>query len=128
MYLLFCDRDIYDKMIEKIRGFEMKQYYDEELRKKCEFFSYGHAIEILNESFPDKWQDIKDCLHALTITTEELQTAGGNESPIPKKFDDILYPRGWREIRITGDLLVKMFPRSQTRGRGRFSDQPFDEN
>ena len=27
-----------------------------------------------------------------------------DETNIPKKFDDFLYPRGWREIKITGDL------------------------
>ena len=47
-----------------------------------------------------------DSLEKLTISIEDLQTAGGNETAIPKKFDDILYPLGWREIRITGDLLV----------------------
>ena len=62
----------------------------------------------------------------LTISIEDLQTAGGNETAIPKKFDDILYPLGWREIRITGDLLVKLYPRRANQ-RGRFSDEPFDE-
>ena len=45
--------------------------------------------------------------------------------PSPKKFDDVLYPRGWREIRITGDLIVKMYPRGKSRGK--FSKDPFDE-
>lgn len=62
----------------------------------------------------------------MEITIDDLRKAGGNESPIPKKFDDVLYPLGWREIRITGDLLVKLYPRRSNQ-RGRFSDQPFDE-
>ena len=42
------------------------------------------------------------------------------------KFDDVLYPLGWREIRITGDLVVKLFPRRANQ-RGRFSNEPFDQ-
>lgn len=44
----------------------------------------------------------------------------------PKKFDDVLYPLGWREIKITGDLLVKLYPRRANQ-RGKFSSEPFDQ-
>lgn len=37
-----------------------------------------------------------------------------------------MYPLGWREIRITGDLLVKLYPRRANQRRN-FSNQPFDE-
>lgn len=99
----------------------------DELKKKYEFHNYGHALEILTDAFPQEWIEIQDCLNNLVITVDELKKAGGNESPIPKKFDDILYPHGWREIRITGDLLVKMYPRQTAQRRGRFSDKPFEE-
>ena len=101
-------------------------YVREELFDKFEFQNYGHALEILSEAFPNEWSEIQDALQHLSITVEELKTAGGNETAIPKKFDDILYPLGWREIKITGDLLVKMYPR-RAEQRGRFSDEPFDE-
>ncbi len=107
-------------MDEKIKG-----YIRPALLEKYEFHNYGHAIEILSEAFPEEWNDIQDCLEQLKITEEDLLAAGGNETAIPKKFDDVLYPRGWREIRITGDLLVKMYPRGKSRGR--FLDVPFDE-
>ena len=55
-----------------------------------------------------------------------MKKAGGNESPIPKKFDNVLYPYGWREIRISGDLIVKKYPRQTTQRRGRFADQPYE--
>ena len=71
--------------------------------------------------------EIQMCLNQLVISVDDLKMAGGNESPIPKKFDSVLYPLGWREIRITGDLLVKMYPRQVAQRRGRFSDQPFEE-
>ncbi len=103
----------------------MQQYIRSDLLKKFEFHNFGHALEILGEAFPDEWKDIQDCLAGLSISTADLLAAGGNESTIPRKFDDALYPRGWKEIRITGDLLVKLYPRGKSRGR--FLDQPFDE-
>lgn len=103
----------------------MRQYIRESLFDKFEFLNYGHALEILSEAFPTEWNDIQDCLERLTISVSDIQSSGGNETAIPKKFDDVLYPLGWREIRITGDLLVKLYPRKANK-RGRFNDEPFE--
>ena len=105
---------------------DYSQYIRKKLLEKFEFQNYGHALEILYEAFPQEWEEIQDCLEQLFISIDDLKAAGGNETAIPKKFDDILYPLGWREIRITGDLLVKMYPRKANQ-RGRFSEEPFDE-
>lgn len=104
----------------------IEKYIRSSLLERYEFFSYGHAIEILNEAYPEEWGEIQDCLERFRISVKDLKTAGGNESPMPKKFDELLYPNGWREIRITGDLLVKMYPRKANQ-RGHFSEKPFDE-
>lgn len=104
----------------------IEKYIRSSLLERYEFFSYGHAIEILNEAYPEEWGEIQDCLERFRISVKDLKTAGGNESPMPKKIDELLYPNGWREIRITGDLLVKMYPRKANQ-RGRFSEKPFDE-
>lgn len=108
-----------------MKGETMEGYIREELFEKFEFQNYGHALEILSESFPEEWNDLQDCLANLSISRADLLEAGGNETNIPKKFDDVLYPRGWREIRISGDLVIKFYPRG--RSRGRFLDQPYDE-
>lgn len=105
---------------------ELNRYIRKELLERFEFQSYGHALEILNEAFPVEWNELQDCLERLSISIDDIKAAGGNETAIPKKFDDVLYPLGWREIRITGDLLVKMYPR-RTNQRGRFAEEPFDE-
>ncbi len=97
------------------------------LREKFEFYNYGHALEILSDAFSDEWREIQECLVKLSISISDIKTDGGNESPIPKKFDDVLYPLGWREIKITGDLLVKLYPRKNAQRRGAFSDEPFEE-
>ena len=99
---------------------------DPNLLSRYEFFNYGQALEILNDAFPDEWQDIQEALSAVKLTIGDIIKSGGNESPIPKKFDDILYPLGWREIRISGNLVVQKFPRRSVQRRGKFSDVPFE--
>lgn len=102
------------------------KYIDADILSKFEFFDYGHALEILFESFPEEWKEIQNTLRKLELTIEDISKAGGNESPIPKKFDEVLYPCGWREIRISGDLIVKKYPRQKAQRRGRFADEPFE--
>ncbi len=104
----------------------VEEYIDAAVLKRFEFHNYNHALEILTQAFPGEWNDILDCLQKLNITTGDLREAGGSESAIPKKFDDVLYPRGWREIRISGDLHIKFYPR-RAEQRGRFAEKAEDE-
>ena len=97
-----------------------------ELRERYEFYNYGHALEILIDAYEQEWTEIVECLTKLKLTSDDLSKAGGNESPIPKKFDDVLYPYGWREIRISGDLVVKKYPRQTAQRRGRFASEPYE--
>ena len=106
---------------------EIKEYIPEDLVGKFEFYNYNHALEIITQAFPVEWSELVDCLRKLSITIADLQEAGGNETKIPKKFDDVLYPFGWREIRISGDLHIKFYPRQTAQRRGRFADEPFEE-
>lgn len=103
-----------------------EKYIDKSIRSKFEFYNYGHALEILHDAFPTEWNELQDCLGKLQLSLDDIKTEGGNESPIPKKFDDVLYPYGWREIRISGDLTVKKYPRQSAQRRGRFADAPFE--
>ena len=105
---------------------DLREYIAPDLLEKFEFYSYNHALEIITQAFPAEWSEIVDCLRQLRITTDDLRESDGNETKIPKKFDDVLYPRGWREIRISGDLHIKFYPR-QAEQRGRFSQEPFEE-
>ncbi len=105
---------------------ENEKYIDQELLNKYEFYNYGHALEILHDAFPLEWNELQECLSRLRLTLDDLKKLGGNESPIPKKFDDVLYPYGWREIRIKGDLIVKKYPRKTAQRRGKFADQPYE--
>lgn len=104
----------------------IENYVDADLLEKFEFHSYGHALEILHDAFPAEWQELQECLRRLRLSLDDIKKAGGNESPIPKKFDDVLYPYGWREIRISGDLLVKKYPRQVAQRRGHFANEPYE--
>ena len=106
---------------------DLQNYVNDEVLNKFEFKNYGHALEILSQSYTEEWDDIKNCLSRLKIFVDDIKKSGGNETPIPKKFDDILYPAGWREIRISGDLILKLYPRQVTQRRGKFSSEPFDK-
>ncbi|WP_102342269.1 BglII/BstYI family type II restriction endonuclease [Galactobacillus timonensis] len=86
---------------------------DNELDARYEFYNYGHALEILTSAHIDEWRDICDCLRAFHISRDDIRASGGNESRIPKRIDAELYPRGWREIRIEGDLIVHKYVRQR---------------
>lgn len=98
---------------------------DEAIDAKFEAYNYGHAYEILTAAYPEEWKDITDCLRNFSMTKDDIMKAGGNESGIPKLIDAQLYPRGWREIRIEGDLHVREYVR-QTRQRA-MNAQPYEE-
>lgn len=84
----------------------------ESLLEKYEFFDYGHALEILTRTCPDEWADLQNCLDTFELTKSDILTEGGNKSPVPKRFDSILFPKGWKEVKITADLLIKKGERS----------------
>ena len=105
---------------------DLKKWLPPKIIENFEIFNYNHAAEILSQSFADELKDIVSVLSSLTISKEDILQAGGNESPIPPKFSAVLEPKGWKEIRISGDLLIKFFPRKGTR-RGVFSDNPYDQ-
>ena len=104
----------------------MEKYIRPALMHKYEFHNYGHALEILHEAFPAEWADIQSALEHLRISISDIQEVGGNESAIPKKIDHLLSPLGWHEIRISGDLMVRLFPRKNNI-RGRFAEEAMDQ-
>lgn len=100
----------------------------QKLRERFEFLDYGHALDILLNAYKDEWSDIVGCLEQFSISLEDIQTAGGNKSPIPAKFDDYLFPRGWTETKITADLLVKKMDREKRTAAGEKFKADREEN
>jgi hypothetical protein len=83
-----------------------------EVRSKYEFHNYGHALEILHMACVEEWGDVLAALRQFQIKRSDIFAAGGSESAIPKKFSNILFPRGWQEIKFSGDLHVRVYQRA----------------
>lgn len=71
-----------------------------------EFHNYGHAVEILHQSYPNQLDDLVQMLENFSISESELLTSGGNESSIPKTISGLMNPAGWHEMRLSADLEV----------------------
>ena len=105
---------------------KLLRWLPETVIHKYTVYNYNHAAEILSQSFPAELKEICMALERLQISISDITTAGGNESPIPPKIAQHLEPLGWKEIRISGDLLIKFYPRSG-KLKGRFSEHPCDQ-
>jgi hypothetical protein len=82
------------------------------IHKRYELHNFNNAVEILAGAYPQEYLEIISALENMEIKIEDITVSGGNESRIPKKFSEIVRPYGWQEVRITGDLLVKLHTRN----------------
>ena len=105
---------------------KLSAWIPEDILKKYEVLNYNHAAEILSQSFKKEFNEIAEALRLFKISIDEITEAGGNESPIPPKLSRTLRPLGWEEIRISGDLIVKFYPRSSGH-KCAYSDTPNNE-
>lgn len=74
-----------------------------------ELHNYNHAAEVLTQAFATEFNEILATLRSFRITTNQLIEGGGSESAIPKILSATLHPLGWKETRIQGDLILKLF-------------------
>lgn len=75
---------------------------------KYEFHDFNSGLEILSQSYAEEFEEIVRTLEHFSISTADIQQGGGNESNIPKKLSELLRPLGWKEIEISGDLVVRL--------------------
>lgn len=104
---------------------DLAKFVPIDICRNFEVYNYNHAAEILSQAFPAEFGELMEALRRLKITADEIKKSGGNESPIPPKFAKVLDPLGWKEIRISGDLVIHFYPRRGNK-RGRFEDRPSD--
>ncbi len=90
----------------------LDKFFPRDILEKYEIYNYHHAAEILTTSFPEEYDEIIMALREVHIDINDILTAGGNESPIPPKFKRILFPLGWDETKVEGDLHVNLNFRS----------------
>jgi hypothetical protein len=87
----------------------------EVLREKYEIHNFNHAAEILLHAYPEECAEIFHALEEFSLSVSDILASGGNESAIPKKLSAHLHPLGWHEVKITGDLLVKVHSRNPSK-------------
>ena len=97
------------------------------LLEKYEFYDHEHALEILTGCYPHEWEELQVCLEQFEIAISDIVSAGGNKSLIPKMFDSIMFPMGWKEVRITADLLIKKGERGKRSGTRGFKADRTEE-
>lgn len=79
-----------------------------EIKDKYEFFNFNSAAEILSQTHSAEFEEIVDALSQFTVEVRDITAKGGNESRIPKKLSELLRPHGWKELEISGDLVVRL--------------------
>ncbi len=95
--------------------------FPQDILEKYEVYSYYHAAEILASAYPNEFAELIEVLRKVHISIDDILQAGGNESPIPPKFKNILFPRGWAETRVHGDLNLMLDYRSGAEGNQIFT-------
>lgn len=78
--------------------------FPEDILEKFEIYNYNHAAEVLSDAYQTEFDDLVDTLRGVNITIEDVLKNGGNESPIPQKYKELLFTKGWGETLIHGDL------------------------
>ena len=83
-----------------------KDYIPNEIEQLYEVHDFKHAAAILANEFPNEAREIFGSLRKFRFTELEIKQPGGNESPIPKKFSEILRPIGWVEDTLSAKMVV----------------------
>jgi hypothetical protein len=83
-----------------------QEHIPNEIANLYDVHDHRHAAAILSNEFPDEFEDLVGALSKFRFIQDDVTQPGGNESKIPKKFSEILRPRGWVERRLNAKLLV----------------------
>lgn len=85
-----------------------KELLPASVTEKYEVYNFNSAVEILSQTYPKEFAQIVAALEGFSIEKTDITVKGGNESPIPKKFNELLRPNDWKELEISGDLVVRL--------------------
>lgn len=88
-------------------GFMGIERFPEKIREKFEIHEWKHAIAILENDFPDEWEDLIHMLSELSIPVSWVKEPGGRKSKIAEWIDDFLVQkRGWAEKQFITKFIV----------------------
>ncbi len=98
-----------DAAIEQLSAKDtgLSHIFTPEFLERFEVHSYRNASRILASASPVELSELVETLMAFRIKTEDIVKPGGNKSRIAKRMDELLFPKGWYESRIRGDLTVR---------------------
>lgn len=80
----------------------------DEIAEKYEFYNFNGALEILTQTHINEFSEIVRALNDFFVETDDIMRKGGNESQVPKKLSALLRPLDWKELEISGDLIVRL--------------------
>lgn len=83
-----------------------------------EVYSYRNASQILATTCSDDFNELTNTLMKFQIAPEDIIVGGGNKSKIAKGVEDLFHPLGWRETRVTADLLINRITYTDPSKRG----------
>ena len=83
-----------------------EDYIPSSVRQLYEIYDYKHAAAILCNEFPNEFLEICSALNEFRFSQEDVIAAGGSESAIPKRFSEILRPKGWSESKLNAKVIV----------------------
>jgi hypothetical protein len=78
----------------------------EYIRENYYIQEWRHATTILQNDFPNEWQDILDALENFRLLKSDLVVGGGRKSNISEKLDNFLYEREWEEKSFSTSVLI----------------------
>jgi hypothetical protein len=81
---------------------------------RYEFVETRNAAAILKVTNPLAWSQLIEVLEGFSLRTEDLLTAGGNESGLAARLNSDFRSRGWREGRV--DTRIRLELRLQPYG------------
>ena len=87
----------------------------DEIAEKYEFYNFNGALEILTQTHINEFSEIVRALNDFSVETDDIMRKGGNESQVPKKLSALLRPLDWKELEISGDLIVRLLEGKKTK-------------
>ena len=76
------------------------------IHKYYEVHEWKHACAILNEDFPEEWNDIISVLQEFRLRKSWIVKPGGGKSMISSFIDNYLYERDWEEKEFSTKVVI----------------------
>lgn len=81
-------------------------HFPDFIKKNYELHEWKHASAILENDFPNEWNDIIEVLTNFRLLQSWVVKPGGSKSKISSYIDSFLYSRGWCEKDFSTKIVV----------------------